>query len=328
MTNGTKSPGQNGDSNDRAVGRNLNLQCDAIHSFSETSINGIVCLQFTGDGFMRLSAVDPDDAFFLLCVVAESREGSASTFDPEKRSSHMLSGTSAYKMPIEYRGDGNRYNMTAFAIPDALIRSFYQRMSGTSFPNIPKFVEEILFSPNEFTNLSNLVTTILAINVSESLPGQVSGAFEDAIAARLLFSASHFAKLFEPGTRDGNNRKLKIAEDFLRQHMEQPIALDDIARAVGCSRRSLQRIFQHTRRSGPIQVLIQMRLSAALQAIESGLATSVAELASSLQFSNPGRFAGLFRRKHGISPAAAIRAKATGRKSLSATRGSTQETDL
>ena len=328
MTNGTKSPGQNEDSNGRAVSRNLNLQCDVIHSFSETSINSFVCLRFAGEGSMRLSAAKPDDAFFLLCVVAESCEDGANTSDPGRQSSDMLSGTSAYKMPIEYRGDGNRYDMTVFAIPDALIRSSCQRVSGTSLPDIPKFVEGVLFSPKEFTNLSNLVTAILAINGSESLPAQVSAVLEEAIAARVLFSASHFARLFEPGTRDSNNWKLKIAEDFLRQHMEKPIALDDIARAVGCSRRSLQRIFQHARRSGPIQVLVQMRLSAALQAIESGLATNVAELASSLQFSNPGRFAGLFRRQHGISPAAAIRARATGRKSRSATRGARQETDL
>ena len=100
---------------------------------------------------------------------------------------------------------------------------------------------------------------------------------------------------------------LRRAEAYIRAHVEEPIALHDVATAAGCSVRSLQLGFRRYRETTPLLAIRQARLEAARKALRSGGAgATVTELAQRFGFANPGRFTRLYKAAFGESPAEAL----------------------
>jgi AraC-like DNA-binding protein len=102
-------------------------------------------------------------------------------------------------------------------------------------------------------------------------------------------------------------RPILRADTFMRENIRASITLVQIARAAGCSPRALQRVFKEHLGKSPMQILSDYRLSGAHEAIMSGNARNVIDLAIAFQFSNPGRFSALYRNAYGESPAAMMR---------------------
>ncbi|WP_309139269.1 helix-turn-helix transcriptional regulator [Ensifer sp. ENS05] len=97
------------------------------------------------------------------------------------------------------------------------------------------------------------------------------------------------------------------AEAFMRENLGSPITMDGLAIAAECTPRALQRHFRSYRGASPMTVLCNYRLAAAHGAIRAGRTSSIASLAASLQFSNPGRFSVLYKSAYGLSPSFALR---------------------
>lgn len=93
----------------------------------------------------------------------------------------------------------------------------------------------------------------------------------------------------------------------MRGNLSSPVTLEDLAGAAGCRPRALQRLFRTYRGDSPMGILRNYRLAAAHSAIRAGRTTSIAELAMSLQFFNPGRFSALYKSAYGISPSSTLR---------------------
>jgi AraC-like DNA-binding protein len=87
-------------------------------------------------------------------------------------------------------------------------------------------------------------------------------------------------------------RYVKRALDFMRANMDRPIYLDDIAEGAACSPRRLQIAFRAEFGETPMSMLRKMRLELAEKRLRAGECSNVTELALSLGFGNPGRFAG------------------------------------
>lgn len=102
-------------------------------------------------------------------------------------------------------------------------------------------------------------------------------------------------------------RTLLRAEAFMRDNLSNPITIDNLAAAAGCTPRALQRMFRTYRHATPIGTLCNYRLSAAHCAIKAGQTQSITDLALSLQFSNPGRFSVLYKKAYGVSPSSTLR---------------------
>ncbi|RUV79948.1 AraC family transcriptional regulator, partial [Mesorhizobium sp. M1A.F.Ca.IN.020.32.1.1] len=133
-------------------------------------------------------------------------------------------------------------------------------------------------------------------------------AYQQLALAKLFAKTPHnLAEAFGRGTLSDAPRQLLKAEAFMRENLSNPITLDDLAVAAGCSRRALQRMFRNHRGDSPIGILCSYRLAAAHGAIKAGRTASITDLAMSLQFSNPSRFSVLYKSAYGCSPSSALR---------------------
>jgi AraC-like DNA-binding protein len=101
---------------------------------------------------------------------------------------------------------------------------------------------------------------------------------------------------------------VRRAEEYIRSHAAQPIALHDVAAAAGCSVRSLQLGFKQFRDTTPAAAILQTRLEAVRQGLgKDEFVGNVTDLAYQYGFTNPGRFTKLYRTAFGVSPMDALR---------------------
>ena len=135
--------------------------------------------------------------------------------------------------------------------------------------------------------------------------------FEDNLVLYLLLGLrhSHTERLQQQraAAAPGN---VKRAEEFMRTNTGAPLTIVEIAQAAGCSVRALQVAFQQFRGRTPTAALRQIRIEEArAEMLRNGRAESIARIAAGHGFSNPSRFAQLFRRTYGTYPSEALRAR-------------------
>lgn len=107
---------------------------------------------------------------------------------------------------------------------------------------------------------------------------------------------------------------VRRAEAYIRAHLEDPIALHEVAEAAGCSVRSLQLGFRRFRETTPLAAIRHARLEAVREALRSGETRgTVTDLALRFGFTNPGRFAHLYKEAFGEAPLDALRRDASHR---------------
>lgn len=109
-----------------------------------------------------------------------------------------------------------------------------------------------------------------------------------------------------PGTEPA---ALRRAERFMRDHLDRPLTLEQIAKAANLSPRMLQRLFRHHRHDSPMAVFKAMRLDRAHNEIEAGRCprNGLTHLAMSLGFNHMGMFAADYRQRFGRRPSEALR---------------------
>lgn len=101
---------------------------------------------------------------------------------------------------------------------------------------------------------------------------------------------------------------IRRAEAYIRAHVEEPIALHDVAEAAGCSARSLQLGFRRFRETTPLTTIRLARLEAVRDALRSGdIAGTVTDLALRFGFTSPSRFAHDYKVAFGESPRDTLR---------------------
>jgi len=100
------------------------------------------------------------------------------------------------------------------------------------------------------------------------------------------------------------SRRTKL---FLASTFHQPLALDDVARAVHCSVYHLARVFRRETGLSIHQYRHRLRLRASLERLLSG-ANDLSELAQELGFSSHSHFSDAFRAAFGLAPSACRRA--------------------
>jgi AraC-like DNA-binding protein len=135
--------------------------------------------------------------------------------------------------------------------------------------------------------------------------------FEDNFALALLLGLphSHTERLQQQKTAaaPGNVRR---AEEFMRASACLPVTIAEIAEAAGCSVRALQLAFHRFRGTTPMRALQQARLELARAEMQcAGQTDSLIRIAAAHGFSNPSRFAPLFRRRYGVYPSEMLKAR-------------------
>ncbi|MBP1885128.1 helix-turn-helix transcriptional regulator [Sinorhizobium mexicanum] len=197
----------------------------------------------------------------------------------------------------------------AFHIPEPTLRRHFEDLTGRPY------VQEFVLPPIRFCEGDGLGLYRTLRQAEEDLSSASSEerpllakAYQQLALAKLFAKTPHnLAEAFGRGTLSDAPRQLLKAEAFMRENLSNPITIDDLAVAAGCSPRALQRMFRSYRGDSPIGILCSYRLAAAHGAIRAGRMTSITDLAMSLQFSNPSRFSVLYKRAYGCSPSATLR---------------------
>lgn len=197
----------------------------------------------------------------------------------------------------------------AFHIPESTLRQHFEDLTGRPY------VQEFALPLTGFCQSSahGLYHTLREAedDLSSASVGQgsiLARAYQQLALVKLFTKMPHnLADAFGCGTLSDAPRQLLRAEAFMRERLSSPITLEDLADAADCRPRALQRLFRTYRGDSPMGILRNYRLAAAHSAIRAGRTTSIAELAMSLQFFNPGRFSALYKKAYGISPSSTLR---------------------
>lgn len=107
--------------------------------------------------------------------------------------------------------------------------------------------------------------------------------------------------------------KLRLAEEYIEARVDQPVTLEEIARAAGTSARSLQMAFRQFRGTTPLNFLRERRLEHVHRALMAAVpGDRVTDIASAWGFTHLGRFSQVYRERFGQSPSDTLRAAIGG----------------
>ncbi|WP_428493260.1 AraC family transcriptional regulator [Rhodopila sp.] len=126
--------------------------------------------------------------------------------------------------------------------------------------------------------------------------------FEDLVIRTILEGTIH--SYTEPLVRAPSvapPHAVRRATEFMRENLLQPLTVEDIAQATGCSARALAAAFRSQCGQTVTSVLRELRLEAARTALLAG-DVAIGAVCARFGFSNAGRFAALYRERFGALP--------------------------
>ncbi|WP_062998048.1 helix-turn-helix transcriptional regulator [Nocardia mikamii] len=202
-----------------------------------------------------------------------------------------------------------RYTITMFD-PALLTR--------VASPNRPEDGEVALaghraVTPEAGHRLTAVITHMhqLAASYDGDVPPLVAATASQYLAATVLHTFPTTAGLEASplDRRDAHPLTVRRAVAYMESHIHDDIAVTDIAAAAYVTVRALQIAFRRHLDTTPTAYLKRMRLRGAHEDLIAGSAhdgDSVAAIAATWGFGHPGRFAALYRRHYGRSPATAL----------------------
>ena len=130
------------------------------------------------------------------------------------------------------------------------------------------------------------------------------------LTALLLLPHSKRDTLFnEPRYRVGS-KIVRLAEAYIRAHLEEAISIIDLLRICGCSRRALFSAFRNTKGYTPMEFLTEQRLqSVRNRLLKSHVETSVTSIALDCGFTHLGRFSHIYKNRFGVTPSITLKKK-------------------
>ncbi|MEM1132142.1 MAG: AraC family transcriptional regulator [Pseudomonadota bacterium] len=138
--------------------------------------------------------------------------------------------------------------------------------------------------------------------------GRLDACAVDSFLARLAEQLArtqgilHAIDLQRPANARELAARLETARDFIMDHLDRPVMLDQIARAACLSRFHLARHFAAAYGLPPLRFHQHCRMQMARDRLQAG--ESVTQIAQSLRFSETAAFSRAYKRVHGQSPSA------------------------
>ncbi len=143
----------------------------------------------------------------------------------------------------------------------------------------------------------DLMLHLIELRLGQELAGAVAQQFN---LAHIRF-ADHEPLMPAPGRPSRFHPKLPAALSLMEAHLEVPLTLDQLAAAVGLSKRQLERVFRRHLGASVMQHYRMSRLRRARRLIlQSSL--SIAEIAAASGFVSPSGFARRYRQAFGRNP--------------------------
>jgi AraC family transcriptional regulator len=124
----------------------------------------------------------------------------------------------------------------------------------------------------------------------------------DVLCLHLLRTHSSIARLAPEATRKGLVQwQVTKIHDYMRDHLDQELGLDELAALLGLSRFHFCTAFRKATGLTPHQFLISMRIARARELLLDP-AKPITEIAASVGYQTPSAFSTAFRALEGISP--------------------------
>ena len=101
-------------------------------------------------------------------------------------------------------------------------------------------------------------------------------------------------------TGDAMPPELAAMTEFIDGHLAEPLSLERLAAAAGCSVTQLYRLFRDVLGSTPHRYVVERRMEFARRCLQKGL--PVKEIAQTCGYRNPFNFSVEFKKFHGVSP--------------------------
>jgi AraC-like DNA-binding protein len=98
----------------------------------------------------------------------------------------------------------------------------------------------------------------------------------------------------------GTSHRLSRSLSYLRENLDQPMSVDDLAKRAGMSRAVFDRQFRAATTFSPLQFAKALKLNEAAMQIARGV--SISQAATSVGYSSPSQFSREFRRQYGAAP--------------------------
>ncbi|WP_052630288.1 AraC family transcriptional regulator [Pseudoxanthomonas suwonensis] len=143
----------------------------------------------------------------------------------------------------------------------------------------------------------------------DGLPDLVVAELEDAIIVNFLFANRHnYSHLMEGAPRAAAPWQVRRAVDYIEQHWDQSITIEELIRITETSARSLFLLFKKTHGVSPMVYLSQVRLRHARELLSRPApGTSVTKIGFMCGFSNMGNFAMKYYGAFGEKPSETLR---------------------
>ncbi len=138
----------------------------------------------------------------------------------------------------------------------------------------------------------------------------VSRNLESALANLLVSEFTHsYSELLQRQIRAPAPYYVKRAEEYIREHLDDPLTLAEIAQAAGTSVRSLQCGFRQFRDTTPTAYLREQRLERAREMLRRAAqdSISITDVALACGFRHLSKFAQYYRHRFGETPMATKR---------------------
>jgi len=103
-------------------------------------------------------------------------------------------------------------------------------------------------------------------------------------------------------------KHVKKAEDYILDHLKDPLSIDDLVEVTGVSQRSIFEGFRSFRGTTPMKYVLQLRLEKVREdLLKSGPDRSVTDIALKWGFTQLGRFSVSYKKVYGESPSETLK---------------------
>ena len=144
---------------------------------------------------------------------------------------------------------------------------------------------------------------------SSTMPPLALAELEQTLMVSFLCSnPSNYSELLEGRTRPAAPWQVRLAEEYIEAHWDQPITIDALARVTSTSARSLFQHFKRSRGRSPMDFVKEVRLEHARQMLtRTTVETSVTATAFACGFGNLGHFAKDYLKRFGERPSDTVK---------------------
>ena len=159
-------------------------------------------------------------------------------------------------------------------------------------------------------HLMEYLLNTLALEDTQRISPLAHAHMEEMVVAHLLTHQPHNYSHHADHASDARGvapRCVKRAEDYMAEHVSDPISLSDIAEHAGVKVRTLCQSFQRFRQTSPMSALRDLRLEGAHKDLVAGAGESVTDIAYHWGFNHLGRFSLMYKARFGERPHETLR---------------------